>query len=263
MALDWLPRSVFLDDYWDYRRGHHVGFIEPTGGGKTQLMYQLLNRAMELNPGLDVRVTIPKRRDAGAAAWNRQLGLRETDHWPPARHALQARPPGYALWPKHLNSQPGQDPAAVLAADRAHVEKELKACAQDSYEHGDVIHVADDIYVQAVVLHMNEFFNEMWTMGSVMGCGLWGANQKPSGTKDGSVSSFFYNSGKHLFLGNDPNKVNRDRFGEIGGVDPKFVSYQVQNLKVRQIGNESISDKLYLSKAASGPEGPAMCIIGP
>lgn len=259
-----LSRNEFLDGYWDYRPGQHVAFIEPTGGGKTRLKYQLLRVAMRQNPELSVRVTIPKRRDPGAAKWNAALGLKETPVWPPAhKKPWEKEPAGYALWPRHINGETGDDPTEILLANRDHIEKQLKACAQQSYQQGDCILDADDIYVQAVILNMNEFFNEIWTMGGVMGCGLWGANQKPSGTKDGSVSSFFYNSGKHLFLGYDTDERNRDRFGEIGGVDRKYVSQVVQSLEVHQIGGNSISDKLYISKAASGPYGPAMCIVGP
>lgn len=265
MGLLRLPRDVFLEEYWEYRKGQHVAFIEPTGGGKTRLKYQLLRRAMEQNPGLNVRVTIPKRRDPGAASWNAALGLKETPVWPAApKRFWEAAPAGHALWPRHINGVPGQDdPEVVLAANRAHIERQLKACIQQSYQEGDCIHDADDIFVQAVLLHLNEFFNEVWAMGGVMGCGLWGANQKPSGTRDGSVSSFFYNSPKHLFLGYDQDERNRDRFGEIGGVDRKYVSRIVQNLEIHEINGNAISDKLYITKAQAGPEGPAMCIVGP
>ncbi len=262
MALTRLSRDEFLDGYWDYRRGQHVAFIEPTGGGKTRLKYQLLREAMRQNPDLAIRTTIPKRRDPGAAAWNRALGLREVPSWPPPP-AFGSKPPGYALWPRHLNGLPGQDPDAVLTANRTHLERQLKACAQDAYQQGDCVYDADDIYVQAVLLHMNEVFNEMLTMGGVMGCGLWGANQKPSGTKDGSVTSFFYNSPKWLFLGADNDERNRERFGEIGGVDRKYVSQVVQNLPIHNIDGNAISDKLVICKASPGPYGPSMCILGP
>jgi hypothetical protein len=264
MALDWLSRSEFLEDYWDYSSGQHVAFIEPTGGGKTRLKYQLLKQAIEQNPGLQVRVTIPKRKDAESAAWNRGLGLKETPAWPPPKRRFwEPEPPGYAIWPRHLLGTADEDPDMVLARNRAHITKVMKAAAQDSYQKGNCIHDADDIYVQAVVLGMNEFFSEMLTNGRTMGCGLWGANQKPSGTREGSVTSFFYNAPSHLFLGMDLDERNRDRFGEIGGVDRKYVSNVVQGLQVRQFGKNAISDKLYICKAQAGPEGPAMCIVGP
>jgi hypothetical protein len=263
VALDWLPRNEFLGDYFDYSPGQHLALVEPTGGGKTRLKYQLLRAAMLQNPGLSVRVTIPKRQDLEAVAWNRGLGLRETPGWPPRRKMFERPPPGYAVWPRHLLGTPDEDPDMVLARNRAHITGVMKATALDSYQKGDCIHDADDIYVQAVILGMNEFFSEMLTNGRSVRCGLWGANQKPSGTPEGSVTSFFYNAPSHLFLGSDPDERNRDRFGEIGGVDRKYVSHVVQHLRVYQFGKNAISDKLYISKAQAGPEGPAMCLVGP
>jgi len=266
MSLTRLSRDEFLNDYFDYRPGQHVlaALISPTGNGKTRLGYQLLRAAMKQHPQLGVRVTIPKRRDAEASAWNAALGLKEVPGWPPPPRKLwQPKPPGYAVWPLHHIGQPGDDPDKVLTENRAHVEGVMKAAALASWQEGDSIHVADDIYVQAVVLGMNQFFSEILTNGRSVGCALWGSNQKPSGTREGSVTSFFYNSPSHLFLGADLDERNRERFGEIGGVDRKFVSDIVQHLQVHVIDGNAVSDQLYISKAASGPEGPAMAIVGP
>jgi hypothetical protein len=265
MALTRLARNVWLDEYFTYRPGEHVALIEPTQGGKTRLMYQMLHRAMQQNPHLSTRVTIPKRRDRESGLWNNALGLKETPSWPPAKKKMwEPEPPGYALWPRHLVSGPDDDPEKTLLADRAHVRHELMACAKDSYEDGDAIHVADDIHNQATILEMNMFFEEMLTMGGAMGCGLWGANQKPSGSNvGGGITSFFYNSPTHLVIGKDSDERNRKRFGEIGGVDPKYVAAVVQNLQVHHIDGHNISDKLYISKAGSSEYGPAMCIVGP
>jgi hypothetical protein len=233
------------------------------------MMYQLLKRSIELNPNLRVKVTIPKRVVFDAPAYNKALGLKETATWPPPpRRFWEPEPAGYAVWPKHLLGGQNENPDMVLARNREHIEQIMKAAALDSLEKGDVIHVADDIYVQAVLLDMNEFFSEMLTDGRELGCGLWGANQKPSGTRQGGVTTFFYNSPSHLFLGYDPVESNREQFGNIGGVDPGYVSHVVSNLQVRTFRDargrqHAISDKLYISKAQPGPEGPAMCIVGP
>jgi hypothetical protein len=265
VTLTRLPREVFLRDYFEYLPGQHLGIIYPTGGGKTHLKYQLLREAMKQQPQLSVRVTLPKRKDPPAAAWNRALGLREVPRWPPPPRILGARPPGYALWPRHIIGQPGQDPEKVLAANDAHLSRQFKTCAQDAYQKGDCIYDADDIYVQAVIYDMNRFFDEMLTMGGIMGCGLWGENQKPSGTPRGSVTSFFYSAPTHLFLGYDREERNRKRFGEIGGVDSKYVSHVVLNeLRLHRIDGHDVSDVLYISKAGTeAGDGPAMCIIGP
>jgi hypothetical protein len=264
VPLSYFPRNVFIDDIWDYHVGQHVVFIEPTGGGKTRFIYQLLRTTMHLCPGLRVKVTIPKRRDVEADRWNAALGLKTVADFPaPKPHFWETPPAGYAVWPKHLLGAPDEDPDMVLARNRAHIMAVMKSAALDSYQVGNTIHVADDIYSQAVILGMNEFFSEMLVNGRSVGCGLWGANQKPSGTREGSVTSFFYNSPSHLLLGFDPVEQNRDRFGEIGGVDPKYVSNIVRHLRVHQFGPNAISDKLYICKAQPGPEGPAMCIVGP
>jgi len=264
VALTRLSRDEFLDGYWEYTPGEHVALAQPTGGGKSQWMYQLLAATLKQYAGyLSVRVGIPKRRDKTAAEWNAALGLREVPRWPPPA-SFKSRPAGWALWPRHLNASPDQDPDKILEADRAHIERQLKACAVDAYQSGRSVYVADDIYKQAVILNMNQFFSEILTDGRSMECGLWGCNTKASGTKEGSVTSFFWNQPTHLFFGHDGDKRNRDRFGEIGGVDPQYVSEVVQNLEVHRIGRNNISDQLYISKAGSdGSGGPAMCIIGP
>jgi hypothetical protein len=263
-VLTHLARDEFVNDYFDYRPGQHVAFIEPTGGGKTRLKYQLLRQAMKQQPQLEIRATIPKRRDAEASAWNAALGLKKVPGWPPPRkRPWESRPPGYAIWPQHYLGQPGDDPDKILAANRAHLESVMKAVAIASLRDGDCIHDADDIYEQAVTLNMNEFFSEMLRNGRSGACGLWGADQKPSGTREGSVTSFFYNAPSHLFLGADLDERNRARFGEIGGVDRRFVSDVVQHLRVHVIDGNAVSDKLYICKAAAGEYGPAMAIIGP
>ena len=58
--LTQLPREQFLTEHWDYRPGEHVSLIYPTGGGKTRLMFQLLQRAMKQNPQLGVLAAMPK-----------------------------------------------------------------------------------------------------------------------------------------------------------------------------------------------------------
>jgi hypothetical protein len=264
MTLTRLSRDEFLREYWAYEPGEHVAIAQPTGGGKSLWMYQLLRETMKTWGGhLSFRVTVPKRRDETAGTWNTALGLRETAIWPPVPNPFRGRPPGWALWPRHLDGQPGQDPRQVLAANRDHLQRHLMACAQDAYQTGKSVYVADDIYHQAVVLEMNEFFSEMLTQGRAMECGLWGCNQKPSGTKDGSVTSFFWNQPTHYFFGYDGDKRNRDRFGEIGGVDPRYVSEVVMGLPVHNIGGHNVSEQLYISKAGSdGHGGPAMCVVG-
>lgn len=85
-----------------------------------------------------------------------------------------------------------------------------------------------------------------------MGVGLWAATQKPSGTQGKGVPGFMYSNSHHLFLSFDPDKRSRQRYGEIGGVDPKLLEELVTQLKRYQF--------VYINR---GDEkgGPYICVI--
>ena len=46
-----------------------------------------------------------------------------------------------------------------------------------------------------------------------MGCGQWGGSQRPR-----NVPLYAYSQAQHLFLGNTPDKADRERFRDIGGI---------------------------------------------
>jgi hypothetical protein len=245
-----LPRDEFLTDFWDYRPGEHVSFIEPTQQGKTYLMYQCLDAAMNQNSQLQTVSLMPKPKDPATVYWKDQLGLKEIAVWPPSKWFWETEPRGYVLWPKHIPDN--ED------ANRLNLNRTFARCFNDQYWQGDSITVADDVYLHAVLYGLNSELERHWTAGSGGGAGLWSANQKPSGTLGGgSVSSFSYNAPTHLFLGKDRDERNIKRFGEIGGIDPHEVESVVRNLKMARIGDHAISEKLYIDK-----RGPYMCIVG-
>lgn len=246
-----LPRDEFLNEYWDYRPGEHVSFIEPTQQGKTYLCYQLLGKTIEQQPQLQTVSLMPKPRDPATVYWRDQLGLREIQGWPPSRWPWQDEPPGYVLWPHHI---PDNE-----EANRDHLSSVFRRCLHQQYWQGDSITVADDVYLHAVLYGLNPELERHWTAGAGGGAGLWSTNQKPSGTLGGgSVSSFSYNAPTHLFLGKDRDERNIQRFSEIGGVDPKQVAAIVRELRMYRIGDHSVSEKLYIDK-----RGPYLCVIGP
>jgi len=247
MRVASFSRDEFLNERFDYQPGEHTSFIEPTQGGKTHLMYQMLDVAMTQNPQLRTVSLMPKSRDPATHQWAERLDLKIIDGWPPPKGWFADAPRGYVLWPKHLK---GADPAV----NRAHLAGIFRRCAHDQFQRGDSITVADDIYVLAVLMDLNMDLEEFWVAGSAGGAGLWGTLQKPSGTLGGgSVSSFTYNSPTHVILGHDPDERNQKRFSEIGGVDPKMVSGLVANLPKHRIqtpgGMKNISEKLYIHKA--------------
>lgn len=255
-----IDREDFLGSVWDYRPGEHVSFIEPTQQGKTYLKNQLLHQVMQQHPDLRYVSMMPKPRDPATRFWAPRLGLKIIDSWPPLPSLIN-KPSGYVLWPKHMRD-------AGKNVNREHLAGVFQKALNDQYWHGNSVTDADDVYILAVLLGLNMDLEEFWTAGGSGKAGLWSANQKPSGTiGGGSVSSFSYNSPTHLFIGRDPDQRNRQRFGEIGGVDPAFVAHAAAQLRLHQLRGPdgslvTVSDKLYIDKRGNH-RGPYMCVIGP
>jgi hypothetical protein len=254
MRIAHYDREEFLTRKLDYRGGQHLGMWEPTEGGKTHLSYQMADVAMRQNPHLRFVSIMPKSRSPATRRWAAALDLKVIDSWPPPWS--MSKPRGYVLWPRHLTGVP-------VEAKRAHLTQVIRKCMNAQFGEGDSITLADDVYVQAVILGLNMDCEEFWTAGAEGKAGLWAPNQKPSGTiGGGSVSTFSYNSPTHLIFGNDTDERNQKRFSEIGGgIDPKMISSIVSNLRRFPVntpdGVKNISEKLYVDK-----RGPYLAVIG-
>lgn len=248
-----LDRADFIGHYWDYRPGESVGAIYPTQKGKTHLLYQLADKALQQNPGLSFCSLMPKAKSPATARWAEALGLQETPTWPPRRRLFAKAPRGHVLWPPHRRDLSAADNRAQLAG-------QFRRALHDQLWRGNSITFADDLHRLAVLMGLNTECEEIWTTGAEGGAGLWGANQKPSGTAgSGSVSSFFYNSSTHLLFGKDTDERNVRRFSEIGGgVDPREVASLVRDLRLYPIGGKVISEVLYLDT-----RGPYYALVGP
>jgi hypothetical protein len=167
-------------------------------------------------------VMVAKPADPVPARWLKGMEYRRVDSWPPPWKP--GRPPGYALWPPHLKG-------GTVAENHAHLAAVFEPCYQDLFQNKrPSIAVCDETYFHSALLGLGPVMARHWTQGAGMGAGLWDATQKPSGTAEGQIPTFRYNSSEHTFLGHDPDKRNRDRFGEIGGVDPKLVGNVVMGL---------------------------------
>jgi hypothetical protein len=121
------------------------------------------------------------------------------------------KPTGYVVWPRH-KFDPDFD-------DTEHNEIFRRAIL-DSYKRGNRILFADEMYSLTRELQpgLTREVNAVWTKGRSMGCGLWAATQRPR-----DVPQHMYSAPEHIFLAWDPNKKHIERYGEIGGVDPKIV----------------------------------------
>lgn len=249
-----VSREEFVRSYWDYNPGEHVTLIEPTQGGKTYLAGQLLGDLAGEVPGV---MLVMKPRDRTPAEITRRIGYKEIPSWPPApRWPWEDRPPGYTLWPRQTLKD--------IDADNKHLKEQFRRALYAVYGQGNQIVFADEVYGLVAELGLAQELTMLWTRGSGMGAGLWAATQKPSGTQHGgSIPTFMYSASTHLFLGKDTDERNTARFGEIGGVDSRFVSDLVRRLPVHKIIDGDgrphyISEKLYIDK-----RGPYMAIITP
>lgn len=248
-----IDRDTFLRWYWDYQPGEHVTSIMPTGGGKTHMNFQLLQHTP-----MPATVLVMKPRDAVPAEWTKRLGYKEVDHWPPpAKWPWENKPPGYTLWPKQSLTD--------LDADNELLQKQFGNALLHAYRHGDQIVFADEVG-GLCELKLQPHLKALWMRGRGMGAGLWAATQKPAGDQGGpAVPTYLYSAASHLFLGYDKTKNNRQRFGEIGGVDGRMVEDAVMNLRLHPITARGVtnyvSDQLYIRKG--GPAGAYMCVIQP
>lgn len=234
--LEVVPREEFLAEMWpaNHKPGHHVTIIAPTQNGKTYLAFQLLDHtAVTRHPPV---VLVMKPRDKEVTRWVRELDYKRIYAWPPIRSPWSGPPPGYVLWPKHTFDTDRDD---------ALMYREFRKAILGRYKQGDSIVMADEILGLVDELHLGKEIRAVHTRGAGMGLGIWAMTQKPS-----HVGGWVYSQAEHLFLGNDPDKRNRDRFAEIGGVDPEVVKHYVAGLPPYYW--------LYIRRT-----GRRMCIVGP
>lgn len=234
-------RAEFIDGRrWRYLPGEHVSVIGPTGWGKTHLQLGLL--AATATPELPGIVLAMKPRDSTVRDWARESGFRTVRSWPPAppvfpwQRGWGGRLAGWVLWPRHTFDPDKDDPAHYALFRKAML---------DSYKRGKRILFADEAYSLSTELGLTRELITIWTKGRSMSCGLWSATQRPT-----HVPLWMYSQAHHLFLGNDPDEKARDRFKEIGGIDPQLVKSIVSELPKYHW--------LYIRR-----DGPRLCVIAP
>ncbi len=233
--LEGFGRQEFLDERWRYRPGEHVTVIGPTGCGKTWLTYELLQRTA--TPARPAVVLVKKPRDPLITRRGKELEYRTVRTWPPGPLSWwEKKPAGYLVWPPTK-----YDPTV----DRPAKAEVFRRALMDSYRRGQRIVYVDDAYGVSELLKLREELTEMWTEARSTEVGLWTAFQKPS-----HVPTWAYNQAEHLFLFHDPDKRSRERFGEIGGIDPYMIQEAVRRLDRHQA--------LYIRR-----DGPAACIVNP
>jgi len=236
-----IPREEFARDYFVYKGGEHTLFGGPTGQGKSQLSFKLLEYTA--NSDMPAYVAVVKPHDPLITREGKRLGYRTVREWPPRTKMVdffRDKPPGYLIWPK----------MGDMDADTDNASRVVGALMRERYSAGVKGHpgilVCDDSMVLSKILGLDREMVTHIAMARALGLGGWYFFQKP--TDSGRASIWSYGASEHVFLFRDPDKRNRQRYGEIGGVDPKFVEDASLQLKPYQ--------SLYIKRT-----GGRMCIV--
>ena len=237
-----IPREEFARERFDYKAGQHVLFAGPTQrAGKTTLAFKLLEYVA--TPDLPAYVAVCKPDDKVSANEGARLGFRRVSEWPVnprVREMWDGKPSGYLVWPKFGDMDTDVDRAAYVTSQ----------LLGDTYTNGvkkkKAILVLDDTMVKSKILGLDKQMTTIIAMAGAMGVGGWFFVQKP--TDSGRAAIWSYGNSEHIFISKDPEKRNRVRYDEIGGVDPHLIEQKSLTLKPYQF--------LYLQRT-----GGYLCIV--
>lgn len=231
---------------FDYRAGGHVTILAPTDWGKTHLAHELIDATAK--PTLPAISLVLKPRDKTVAEFNRRMGVKRYTSWPPPPGwPWVAKPRGYSVWPRSTGDSERDDQVLYYV---------MREALRDAYRQGGRGHsriVFADETAGLIELPtpnraeqpIERSLVPLWTRGRSLGVGMWAATQRPV-----DIPLHAYSQAQHLFLGNDPDARGRQRFGEIGGIDPALVRDITSRLEPWHW--------LYIRR-----KGPRYCIITP
>lgn len=237
--LETIPRKEFLEEYFDYKAGEHLTIVSPTGGGKTYLGNQLLQATDNLD--LPAVVLVMKPVDETSSKFAKASSYKIVKDWPARltileRLGLAKKAPGHLVWPPHSFDPDIDDPRHWAVFRKAIL---------DSYKQGHRRLVIDEGVSLERELKLAREVKAVHTKGRSGGTGVWLYTQRPR-----NVELEAYSSAEHLLLGYTPDGRDREVYGEIGGVDRRFVEDATGKLEEYNF--------LYIKRT-----GNYMCIVGP
>lgn len=219
-----VSREEFLHSYWNYQTGEHSTFAGPSGWGKTWLVNELLS--VTATTKLRATVLCMKIKDSTTSRFIRDTdGFERAHQWPPsARERTRSRlrsggelmadmSRGWVLWPK-LRGDPDYD------GDKLY--HEMRQGLLHGLGKGNRIIVADDLLALSDWLGLKNDIRYIYWNGRSNGSGLWASVQRPS-----HAPLEAYSQSHHIFIANSPDKRDRDRYREIGGINPDTIEHNL------------------------------------
>jgi hypothetical protein len=246
-SVEVIPRDEFVREFGStYKPGQHLTMIGPTQRGKSYLARQLLGRTISPQHRATILLGKPPGRDPGMESSAKQLGLRKTTVWPPERQFGDRKVNGWLLQPKQEMRN--------VDADNANLKAQFRAALMGNYatdaRHPRIILVDETHLVQNDLGLKKEY--EAPLMRGAPHCAVWSLVQRGR-----YISYHAYCEPEHLFIFYDPDPTNRQRYADIGGIDPNEVLYLTETLQLQETPNgQTISEALYIRRS-----GPQMAIV--
>lgn len=237
-----IPRVEFITQFGSsFHSGQHVTFLGPTQRGKTTMALQLLSRCTSPERQGYILAGKPTGRDPTMEAAPKELNMRQVSSWPPERQYGDKKKNGFVL---HPLGKPTDDADAEDAKLEANFRKALKSLYAS---RKPVVVMVDETAHVYDYLKIKKPYEASLMRGAPT-VSMWSLIQRGR-----NISYHAYNAPEHIFIFFDPDASNRERYGEIGGVDGRWIQDLVANLKTETIeprGN-TVSQALYIRRSGS------------
>jgi energy-coupling factor transporter ATP-binding protein EcfA2 len=225
-----ISRKEFLKEFAArYQPGQHVTFLGPTGRGKTRIAGQMIIVVQRVHPGLYTVYILHgkiKGRDDTIIKLSKAANLQMITAGRPtaterAKRHLKKYRNGYVIRPLE---KPGNSTEEENEALRREFGRTLHKGYHASRKH-PVILVVDEAHQTQVDLKLKGACEGPLMRGRPV-CGEWNLIQRGR-----FVSQYAYDQAEYVLIFYDPVADNQERYGEIGGVDPKLLKYLSKRLK--------------------------------
>lgn len=237
-----IPRDEFTHEFGeDYIPGQHVTFLGPTGRGKSTLCYQLLGVVINPDhPVISLHGKI-KGRDPVIGKAAKRFHLREVERLPSSSRVAFDRKRkwnGYIIIPLVKPMDAPKEKVLLHDAFKDAINRNYQTTRRHTITHINEAHqIQADLSLKEDV--------EAPLMRGGPDNAVWHEAQRGA-----YLSYHTYNAPEHVFIFADPDKKNRQRYSDLGFVDPEEIFWITSNLKTaRAKDGRTISQCLYVRRS--------------